>query len=195
MRKLLVAAVVGGAVVIAAFEAQSQSSPTQPLPGADPYASNPAAGTQQFPLAAPAGKDSKARMIAPPGAVNQGPFDPATWKYGTAFAPPPAPERRAAKSSRDSPGFSGVASSACSRPLSFPRTPATTFATSRPFSISRHRPISRALPSASSVSSLPHSRGSARWTSSSVSRVGTGGVGNSVAPLGAHLPVEVHEEA
>ena len=89
MRKLLVAAVVGGAVVIAAFEAQSQSSSTQPPPGADPYASNPAAGTQQFPLAAPAGKDSKARMIAPPGAVNQGPFDPATWKYGTAFAPPP----------------------------------------------------------------------------------------------------------
>ena len=89
MRKLLVAAVVGGAVVIAAFEAQSQSSPTQPPPGADPYASHAAAGTQQFPLAAPAGKDSKARMIAPPGAVNQGPFDPATWKYGTAFAPPP----------------------------------------------------------------------------------------------------------
>ena len=28
-------------------------------------------------------------MIAPPGAVNQGPFDPATWKYGPAFNPPP----------------------------------------------------------------------------------------------------------
>jgi len=26
---------------------------------------------------------------APPNAVNTGPFDPATWKYGTAFNPPP----------------------------------------------------------------------------------------------------------
>jgi 2-keto-3-deoxy-L-rhamnonate aldolase RhmA len=43
----------------------------------------------QFPLAAPTGADSNARQVAPPGAVNQGPFDPATWKYGNAFAPPP----------------------------------------------------------------------------------------------------------
>jgi 2-keto-3-deoxy-L-rhamnonate aldolase RhmA len=42
----------------------------------------------QFPLAAPAGVDSNARQVAPPGAVNQGPFDPAAWKYGNAFAPP-----------------------------------------------------------------------------------------------------------
>jgi 2-keto-3-deoxy-L-rhamnonate aldolase RhmA len=42
-----------------------------------------------FPLAAPAGVDSKARDIAPPGAVNQGRFDADTWKYGSAFNPPP----------------------------------------------------------------------------------------------------------
>jgi 2-keto-3-deoxy-L-rhamnonate aldolase RhmA len=42
-----------------------------------------------FPLAAPAGVDSKARESALPGAVNQGPFDASTWKYGTAFNPPP----------------------------------------------------------------------------------------------------------
>ena len=42
-----------------------------------------------FPLAAPAGVDSKAREVAPPGAVNQGRFDANTWKYGTAFTPPP----------------------------------------------------------------------------------------------------------
>src|SRR5262245_17244617 len=42
----------------------------------------------QFPMAAPAGVDSKAREVAPPGAVNQGPFDMKTWKYGTAFTPP-----------------------------------------------------------------------------------------------------------
>ena len=42
----------------------------------------------QFPLAAPAGVDSKAREVAPPGAVNQGPYDMNTWKYGSAFNPP-----------------------------------------------------------------------------------------------------------
>ncbi|MCC7007652.1 MAG: hypothetical protein IT184_02440 [Acidobacteria bacterium] len=57
-------------------------------PSIDPYANNPNAGTLTFPLAAPAGADSKALTSAPPGAVNQGPFDPATWKYGPAFAPP-----------------------------------------------------------------------------------------------------------
>ena len=44
--------------------------------------------TKSFPLAAPAGKDSNARQLAPPGAVNQGPFDSATWKYGDAFNAP-----------------------------------------------------------------------------------------------------------
>ena len=42
----------------------------------------------QFPLAAPAGVDSKAREVAPPGAVNQGPYDMNSWKYGSAFNPP-----------------------------------------------------------------------------------------------------------
>ena len=42
-----------------------------------------------FPLAAPAGKDSNARQVAPPGAVNQGPYDSANWKYGSTFTPPP----------------------------------------------------------------------------------------------------------
>jgi 2-keto-3-deoxy-L-rhamnonate aldolase RhmA len=43
----------------------------------------------EFPLAAPAGVDSNARQVAPPGAVNQGPYDMSTWKYGPAFNPPP----------------------------------------------------------------------------------------------------------
>ena len=42
----------------------------------------------QFPLAAPAGVDSKAREVAPAGAVNQGPYDMKMWKYGPAFTPP-----------------------------------------------------------------------------------------------------------
>jgi len=65
-----------------------QAAPGAPSPTADPYANNAAPGTTQFPLAAAAGKDSNARNAAPPGAVNQGPFDPKTWKYGTAFNPP-----------------------------------------------------------------------------------------------------------
>src|SRR5262245_42756393 len=45
----------------------------------------------QFPLAAPAGRDSNARNVAPPGAVNQGPYDMNTWRYGNApaFTAPP----------------------------------------------------------------------------------------------------------
>src|SRR5262245_10843567 len=92
MRTLFFLAAVCAAVAIATFSAQTptQPPPQQPPPttNADPYFNNPAAGAQQFPLAAPAGKDSNARMVAPAGAVNQGPFDPKTWKYGAAFNPP-----------------------------------------------------------------------------------------------------------
>jgi hypothetical protein len=62
---------------------QAQGQP--PSPSADPYAHNPDAGKMQFPLAAPAGKDSGAITKAPPDAVNQGMLDPAKWKYGPAF--------------------------------------------------------------------------------------------------------------
>jgi 2-keto-3-deoxy-L-rhamnonate aldolase RhmA len=55
-------------------------------------AQSPGAGNQQgtteFRLAAPAGTDSGARNAAPAGAINQGPFDPAAWKYGPAFSAP-----------------------------------------------------------------------------------------------------------
>ena len=55
---------------------------------ADPYANNAAAGKMQFPLAAPAGVDSKAASKSYPGAVNTGPYDMTKWKYGTAFDVP-----------------------------------------------------------------------------------------------------------
>ncbi|HKA02381.1 MAG TPA: hypothetical protein VKE70_37980, partial [Candidatus Solibacter sp.] len=68
----------------------AQTPPAQtPPPNADPYANNPDAGRLQFPLAAPAGKDSGAITKALPGGVNQGMIDPATWKYGPAFDAPP----------------------------------------------------------------------------------------------------------
>src|SRR5579862_8056717 len=67
------------------YQAQTQT----PRPStADPYANNPDAGKMQFPLAAPAGKDSGAITSAPPGAVNQGAIDLAKWKYGPAFNAP-----------------------------------------------------------------------------------------------------------
>jgi 2-keto-3-deoxy-L-rhamnonate aldolase RhmA len=63
-------------------------APQTPAPAADPYAGNAAPGASKFPLAAPAGVDSKARDTPPPFSTNTGAFDPATWKYGTAFNPP-----------------------------------------------------------------------------------------------------------
>src|SRR5688500_5471641 len=109
MRPFVLAAVVTSVVVTMVFVARAQNAQapgaqpgqaapaqgTQPAAGrgrgatADPYANNAVPGTQTFPLAAKAGMDSNARMVAPAGAVNQGPFDPASWKYGTAFDPPP----------------------------------------------------------------------------------------------------------
>lgn len=43
---------------------------------------------KEYPHAAPAGVDSHAIDKAPPGAVNQGPFDAAKWKYGHAWDAP-----------------------------------------------------------------------------------------------------------
>ena len=91
-----VPAIVAAAMAVTTLTVAAQNppprlspAPTQtPAPNADPYANNPNAGATQFPLAAAAGKDSGAKTTAPAGAVNQGAFDPATWKYGAAFAPP-----------------------------------------------------------------------------------------------------------
>jgi 2-keto-3-deoxy-L-rhamnonate aldolase RhmA len=89
VKHLLIAGVLLGALTIVAFAGQTaQQPPQQPPPSADPYANNARPGATQFPLAAPAGKDSGARTTAPSGAINQGPFSPGTWKYGTAFDPP-----------------------------------------------------------------------------------------------------------
>ena len=60
---------------IITFLASGQNPPVPaagqtPAPTADPYANNAKAGTQTFPLAAPAGKDSGAKLKALPGGVN-----------------------------------------------------------------------------------------------------------------------------
>ncbi|HUQ93665.1 MAG TPA: aldolase/citrate lyase family protein [Bryobacteraceae bacterium] len=91
MKRVLfsVALLVAPGMFIPPARGQNQPPRSQaPKPGADPYANNPDAGKQQFPLAAPAGKDSGAINVPLPGAVNQGAVDPATWKYGPQFQAP-----------------------------------------------------------------------------------------------------------
>ena len=93
MKKLFLALVfaAAGAAAMRAGQGQPAPQPQTPrpaTPSADPYAGNAAPGTTEFPLAAPAGKDSGASRTAPAGAANQGPFDPSTWKYGSAFNAP-----------------------------------------------------------------------------------------------------------
>jgi 2-keto-3-deoxy-L-rhamnonate aldolase RhmA len=92
MNRILLSTAACAALVMAIFAAQAQNPPAQTPRAtpttADPYANNAAPGTTQFPLAAPAGKDSNARGTAPSGAVNQGPFDVSAWKYGHAFDAP-----------------------------------------------------------------------------------------------------------
>ena len=94
-RKWMNVAVSAG-VSIATFQLLAQQPPPAQAPkaSADPYANNADAGKLQFPLAAPAGKDSGAIRTAPAGANNQGPFDANAWKYGTAFGLSRSVERR-----------------------------------------------------------------------------------------------------
>jgi len=87
MKRVFFMATACAVLAIVTFAAQAPQTPA-PAPSADPYANNARPGTTQFPLAAPAGQDSHARDVAPPGAVNQGPFNAAAWKYGGAFDPP-----------------------------------------------------------------------------------------------------------
>jgi 2-keto-3-deoxy-L-rhamnonate aldolase RhmA len=88
--KNFIATTVGTIAAFAAGAACAQApTPAQSAaPGQQPayaVASPPITS----PLSAPAGKDSGAIKTGLPNAVNQGPFDPATWKFGPAFNPPP----------------------------------------------------------------------------------------------------------
>jgi 2-keto-3-deoxy-L-rhamnonate aldolase RhmA len=85
MKSQLLSAAIAASLSIAFLQAQGQPAPKA---NADPYFNNAAPGTQSFPLAPAAGKDSGAMQKALPGAVNQGPFDMNTWKYGHAFDAP-----------------------------------------------------------------------------------------------------------
>src|SRR5712691_5586614 len=78
MKRLALAAALAAAFGIATFHSARGQTQTQPA--------NPPSA--QFPLAAPAGKDSNAKSTPPAGAQNQGALDPAAWKYGPAFNAP-----------------------------------------------------------------------------------------------------------
>jgi len=76
----------GAAALIAIVTVGAQQQPARPeAPSATEDA---VAAGGNFPLAAKAGQDSNAKTVAPPGAVNQGPFDMNTWKYGPAWNAP-----------------------------------------------------------------------------------------------------------
>jgi len=89
---LCCAALLGTVVAGAAGQgqnAQGQNGQNQNRQGQNPQdqATEDFEAPEAFPLAAPPGTDSRAIDRAPNGAVNQGPFDPATWQFGSAFTP------------------------------------------------------------------------------------------------------------
>lgn len=83
MKRLFYTVALSAALGAVAAQAQNQ-----PPASADPYANNAAAGTMQFPLAAPAGKDSGAMKNPLPGGVNKGIPDEKTWIHGPQNRPP-----------------------------------------------------------------------------------------------------------
>jgi 2-keto-3-deoxy-L-rhamnonate aldolase RhmA len=87
VKRMLFAVALCAALGMVTFYAQAPAGGQKPAT-ADPYANNPEAGKQKFPLAAPAGKDSGAKTTPPAGAVNTGSIDPSTWKYGPNNKPP-----------------------------------------------------------------------------------------------------------
>jgi imidazolonepropionase-like amidohydrolase/2-keto-3-deoxy-L-rhamnonate aldolase RhmA len=88
MNDRLIATAVGTLILLTAGHAAAQA-PAQGAGAGQQPAYAIASPPVTSPLAAPAGKDSGALRTALPNGVNQGPFDPATWKYGPAFNPPP----------------------------------------------------------------------------------------------------------
>src|SRR5262245_21924157 len=83
-KHMLVASLVAVAIAaVSVARAQQQQRPETPSATEDAVAAG-----GNFPLAAKAGQDSNAKSVAPAGAVNQGPFDMNTWKYGPAWNAP-----------------------------------------------------------------------------------------------------------
>jgi len=89
MKKTIFAVALAAVIAIAATMVSRAQQPQQQPPREQPSATEDAVATGgNFPLAAKAGQDSNAKTVAPPGAVNQGPYDMTKWKYGTAWNAP-----------------------------------------------------------------------------------------------------------
>jgi len=82
MKEAVLIATLAAVLAVVAVRAQ-QPAREQPSATEDAVATG-----GNFPLAAKAGQDSNAKNVAPDGAVNQGSFDKAKWKYGTAWNAP-----------------------------------------------------------------------------------------------------------
>jgi len=84
-----IASAVGLGLLFTAGIAYAQAPPPAQAPAAPGQPAYAVASPPvTSPLSAPAGKDSGAIRTALPNGVNQGSFDPATWKYGPAFNAP-----------------------------------------------------------------------------------------------------------
>lgn len=85
MKRMIIAGAFAASLGMLMLQGQN---PPAARPNADPYANNPDAGKMNFPLAAPAGRDSGAISTAPAGSNNKAAIDPSTWQYGPQFQPP-----------------------------------------------------------------------------------------------------------
>jgi len=86
MKHCPIASAAGALIVLIAGVGHAQAPPARDAGQQPAYAV--ASPPITSPLAAPAGKDSGAISKGLPNGVNQGPFDPSTWKYGPAFNAP-----------------------------------------------------------------------------------------------------------
>ena len=85
MVRFKVSAAHAGATLLLIGSITIPGQSQNPFPTAAPQSNGSAAAGNKFPLAVPAGRDSGQMTTPPAGAVNQGPLDPANWKYGPAF--------------------------------------------------------------------------------------------------------------
>ena len=89
MNNSLIAKAVGTVIMLTAGVAYAQLPPPAQTPGAGQQPAYAVASPPvTSPLSAAAGKDSGAIRTGLPNGANQGPFDPAAWKYGPAFNAP-----------------------------------------------------------------------------------------------------------
>ena len=110
MRQLFLSLLVSAAV-IATLASQAQTPQTPPPPTQKPATPNRRPVCHQprrrhaiLSAGVPSRQGQQRAGTAPAGAANQAPFDPATWKYGTAFNPPAGREDLESRQAQDDAG-------------------------------------------------------------------------------------------